>query len=522
MDVPSGFIGNATDGIGQGLAYVLPNSRTESYAIQLNQEAAEQQRAQAALLAKQQQAANEVYQNHLYKETIPAHDAQWDKVIQDKYQQFTNDAAQYHATTGKDPFVNPDFINRRNDIMSMAANSKQAAEKAVRYSTILNNDKDNKLDPNDKQKIAQALVTYNADPVKNAGIFDGLTANARPYDVNDVLKDVTPVPLKTQNGNTTTIAPDTSAHLQQLRTVLTDPKFAPFLKKNGIDQGTFGSFGLPGPSGGTVYPTDPDSVNRIADHIITGAADPNNPAMATTLQHLGINPLDPSAKNKLVDVIARENQNTGHLMNTLGSAVDAKVKPERLYNPNYDLSAERLNLARERLEMAKNGTGGGGVPQDMNIPYNNGKANVNAQGYIPLSIPKKNFAGVPAYNLSDGKQVPALESSGDYSVVGVGNFPIIKGGLALSGNVAQPDFAKNHPNSVQQMPMVHVQKPKTADEDAQDFLIPYNKLPENIKNSKPVREALSNFRPANGQSSSTPAGTSLNNKHKKEASDYGL
>lgn len=147
------------------------------------------------------------------------------------------------------------------------------------------------------------------------------------------------------------------------------------------------------------------------------------------------------------------------------------------------------------------------TPTDITIPYNEGKSNVNIQGYVPLSIPQKNFGGSAAYNLTTGKQVPALESSGDYSVVGVGNAPFVKQGVKAQGTIAQPDFSKQHPDLVEQRPMVHVQKKASNKFDKdQDFLIDYNRLPANIKNSKSVREALAGFQPAGQQQQSAPSG----------------
>ncbi len=138
----------------------------------------------------------------------------------------------------------------------------------------------------------------------------------------------------------------------------------------------------------------------------------------------------------------------------------------------------------------------GAEPVTVNIPYKGGTANVEAQGYVPLSISKKNFAGSPAYSLTDGKPVKALESSGDYEVVGVGNFPFIKAGAPGAGTIAQPNFVKQNGQYVEQRPMIHIQKPATKDEDAQDYVIDYDKLPANIKNSKPVQQALKNFHSA--------------------------
>jgi hypothetical protein len=168
-----------------------------------------------------------------------------------------------------------------------------------------------------------------------------------------------------------------------------------------------------------------------------------------------------------------------------------------------------------------------GMPVDMVIPYQTpeGKpANVSATGYVPISVPKKNFAGLPAYSLTDGGRPTNLQSSGDYNIVGVGNFPVLKTDITVTspngkkqilkaGSLAQPDYVTKHPESVVQKPMIHVQLPAVGDNIQQDFVMDYNKFPENVKNSKQVAAALKNF---------TPAGTPLVNKNKKAATDYGL
>ncbi len=136
------------------------------------------------------------------------------------------------------------------------------------------------------------------------------------------------------------------------------------------------------------------------------------------------------------------------------------------------------------------------TPTDITIPYNGGKSNVQAKGYVPLSLPDKNYAGQAAYNLSTGQPVKALASSSDYKTVGVANFPFVKSGK-YAGSIAQPNFVKDHPNEVEYKPMVHVQKKGEFKEDPnEDFVIDYNKLPANIKNSKPVQSALRGFQPA--------------------------
>ena len=89
----------------------------------------------------------------------------------------------------------------------------------------------------------------------------------------------------------------------------------------------------------------------------------------------------------------------------------------------------------------------------------------------------------------------ALESSNDYEVVGVGNFPIITRGN-MKGSVSQPRFAEQNPNAVKLTPMVHVQK--KVGSLIENLLVPYDRLPPSAKTKK----GLANFTPAGSEKGS--------------------
>lgn len=230
---------------------------------------------------------------------------------------------------------------------------------------------------------------------------------------------------------------------------------------------------------------------------------------------------DPAFKKflmqKVGDQLKKEADYNAHIYDAV-SRNTPELKDSQKYDStkaNWEYKKQQLYLSQRRLADAEAKTAGennpGYAPVDMNIPYLGGKANVNASNYVPISVPNKNFAGVPAYSLTGGKPVKALESSGDYSVVGVGNFPFVNNKYKNAGTIAQPGFSEKNPDGVDQKPMVHVQK-KDSEGSLEDFLIPYDKLPENIKNSKPVKQALSKFRPASAQS---PAQVPVQQKSKK-------
>lgn len=187
----------------------------------------------------------------------------------------------------------------------------------------------------------------------------------------------------------------------------------------------------------------------------------------------------------------------------------AKAKANEFLKQNPDYASRRMQLSEEaaarsrtRFNERNSGSDGVGTAQSITIPYNNGKSNVQLNEYVPISLSKKNFAGSPYIDLKTGKEGGKLPSSSDYEVVGVGNAPFIKSG-DLQGAISQPDYEKRRPDNIQKKPIIHVQIPAKGYEKAKDYFIPYDRLPENVKNSKSVREALSKFAPATQTTQST-------------------
>jgi len=166
---------------------------------------------------------------------------------------------------------------------------------------------------------------------------------------------------------------------------------------------------------------------------------------------------------------------------------------------NWQEKALFYDMLRDGNREAGQGGEGSGESISMDIPFAKGTGSFTAEEYVPISLPKKNFAGSSFIDLKTGKpSTEKLPSSGDYEIVGVTNVPIINDRIkdkSLVGAVSQPKFARENPQSVVRKPMIHVQLPITGG-GKRDYLIPYDRLPENVKSSKAVREALAKFRPA--------------------------
>lgn len=184
----------------------------------------------------------------------------------------------------------------------------------------------------------------------------------------------------------------------------------------------------------------------------------------------------------------------------------------KLYSEQFGPNA--LSFKGNMSLIPTGGSGGGGTPDwlsnpnpvTLNIPYASGKASVNGQNYIALSLPNKNFAGSNAIDLTTGAPIKALKSSNDYQVVGIANFPTIASGK-LAGSLAQPNYESNNQNNISYKPFIHVQQAVKVGSRTinKDLLVPFDRLPENVKSSKTLQKIIGNFRPSSGKPSSKPS-----------------
>jgi hypothetical protein len=188
----------------------------------------------------------------------------------------------------------------------------------------------------------------------------------------------------------------------------------------------------------------------------------------------------------------------------------------QLYKDQFGVNA--LSFSGGKTLIPTGGSGGGGTPDwlsnpnpvTLNIPYAGGKASVNGQNYIALSLPNKNFAGSNAIDLTTGSPVKALKSSNDYQVVGIANFPTIASGK-LAGSLAQPNYESNNQNNISYQPFIHVQQAVKVGSRTinKDLLVPFDRLPENVKSSKTLQKIIGGFRPSSGAPKGNSGKTSI-------------
>jgi len=93
--------------------------------------------------------------------------------------------------------------------------------------------------------------------------------------------------------------------------------------------------------------------------------------------------------------------------------------------------------------------------------------------------------------LDNGGKVNPTQAAIEGKIAGVGDFPVYSAG----GNMQQGTPAQGKgitPGATEYKRMILIEK-DVPGSDPQQYLLDYNKLPANIKNSKPVRDALAKF-----------------------------
>jgi hypothetical protein len=378
-----GYIGgNATSGIGQGLAFVLPEGKAGEYQMHLAQQHTAQLQAAAQYKRDQQQKLQEEYYKDLHDQKLPDYYAPFDKAINDANKSWLNDASTYFAKTGKNPFNDPEYINKYNtNVLGLAKQSKDLGDRYAKLMTEANTDREGKFTDESKANVLNYLDQIKSDPLSslNKGIP---SLELKPSTFDDLAKTVKPVTVETNNGAYITQVPNSSAHKAQAYANLEgDSKWNNVKTKYGInpDLGDIG--GMYNPQGKRVWYTNPTATQHRAEFIVQNPTEPENAAI---LQKLNIDPTNSYAVPKLQDAIAKQNAGYGKLVTDLGRRIDAQVntKTERTYAAdNNSMAHQRLNIAEQQFAWEKQNKAGTDDGRDAFIA-DLGNGDTNARNEI--------------------------------------------------------------------------------------------------------------------------------------------
>lgn len=357
MAYTEGNIGDQT-GIGQGLAFVLPASKSIAYAQQLAQTHAQQlqemSKQKQALALKQQ----EQYQKDFKDQEIPKAFAPFDKELNDRQNKWLQDGAKAYATTGKNPYNDPYFIARHNtEILTPARKSLELGENYTKLRAISETDPNNMYTKESKQAVIDYQKQIEQHP------FDTLDKPLpqlveTPASVDDLIKTLKPTSIKTDDGTWETKGPDSSNHkAQAFAALVEDNKWHPILQQYGYNPSLpdFGVYSDPkSPTGKRVWYTNDTFTGHMSDQILDSPEDPKSKAI---LQTLGIDPtVDKFAKEKLQHAISDQNAAMGRAVNDIGNRIDAEVpqeKTRKFGEERSGIAEANLSLAQQRLALSK-------------------------------------------------------------------------------------------------------------------------------------------------------------------------
>jgi hypothetical protein len=366
----SGFMGNATSGIGQGLAFILPESKSATYAMQLAQTHSSQLQDMAKQKKAQQLKEQQEYESSFQAQKLPKISAPFVKMFSKMDEDWKKKAADYHVNSGgKSPFSNPEMMADYNDtVIAGAAKANDLWTNYTKQRSIAETDPTNKYTKESKKKVIDYEQHMMDNPEKSLDEkLPQLVEN--PKTVNDMIKTLKVNSITNNDGRYETKMPNSSNHkAQAFSALMQDPQYHDILKGYGYnpDLPDFGVYtDANNANGKRVWYTNDAFTGHQADLILSAPEDPKN---ADILNKIGIHPGDQYAKEKLQHVITDQNSAIGKAVTDIGGRMDSEVPTERkrVYSEErMDISEGRYNLAIEKAQKANDKNDAPTVRQDL-------------------------------------------------------------------------------------------------------------------------------------------------------------
>lgn len=335
MAYTAGNIGDATSGIGQGLAFVLPDSKASTYAMQLAQTHASQLNAYAKSIQQQKLREQAQYQKDFQSYQLPDAFAPFDKELNNRFTKWQNEAAYYHATSGKSPFTDPDIMKKYNDdILVPARQSMEVGKQITKLMSDADLDRDGKYSEASKKAVADYYEKLKTDPFG--------TLNTPLPELKE--RDFTPDDLVKTLRRT---GDDSENKAQIFSAAMGDPKWHNMLKQYGYNPELpdFGVYTDPkSPYGKRVWYTNSTFLQHQADEILGNKEDPKNQQI---LQTLGIDPdKDSYAEQKLMHAIQDQNAAMGRFVSDVAPRMYDADKARELADRQ-----QSINIAKQHLNL---------------------------------------------------------------------------------------------------------------------------------------------------------------------------
>lgn len=360
MAYTSGYTGDATSGIGQGLAFVLPEGKSQQYAMQL----AQTHSAQLQDIARQKQIQalklQQQYEQDFKDQKLPQAFAPYDDLINKRFNDALKEGASRYATTGKNPYNDPAFKSKFDDLNTMARKSKELGDNYTKLAALAGTDPNNKYTKESKQKVLDYLDEIKKNP---EGVLDKPLPQLveTPASADDFVKEIRPL-----GGG------DLDINKSKVFVALHNnpEKWGKLASQYGVDLGKldFGIYADPQHSTGKrTFHTDDAFADWQAKDILAHPNDPNN---AQHIKDFGWDiSKDPNGEyndhkveERIKHAIIDQNAGWNKMIGELGSQITDPEKTQQLKDQrqsqqvqlhNMRNADKRLAIEEERLKMAK-------------------------------------------------------------------------------------------------------------------------------------------------------------------------
>ncbi len=339
-----GMIGDASGQVGQGLAYVLPETKSDKFFLQQSIESRDNMAKQ--ILAREQmrqQKSLAIDKTLRDKYSSPESWTPLNNAVSAGWGRWTDEATSLKAR-GIDPTSDPGMLKKFDDLKKMASYSNDLKSQYVKLqSALLTNE--SKYDGVQAKKLQTEYDELMKDPEKwyrEGRSFSPLKGKEATFE--DMLKGVKGVATKQNDGQWETIGPDTNANKKLvLAGIMSDPaKYANAASVYGVNTAE-----LPFNYGDTI-PTDEATVRKLTNGIM------NSSSKDALLERAGIKN-DEFAGERLYDHILKENTNWDKMLSSASAGLNAQVSTgkKRVYTAEQAANAKHsLSIREKQLGLA--------------------------------------------------------------------------------------------------------------------------------------------------------------------------
>lgn len=323
---------------GSGAAFILgSNPAVAQYAAMMENKQREQlmMRMNAQ---KQKEARDQRINADISKFSPGEYSQRFRKGIQEGYNSIMTQAKEMQRH-GIDPFSDPEFLKKRQELLNRASASKELEKQ---YTEML---KEYSKNPDAYDNGQQIMMAYNDKDALDryiAGEFNPGTLQRR-YSIADAVKasGATPTTTTIEDGDKIVSAPSKLSYQESAITSLATPQAQYLVRKRGGDLDTPYPAGFPTEGkDGAVWVTEGDSLKEVALNQLEGDA-----GFMNFLDSRGYDTSSPEeAVKSAMDYIGKQNKAIGGYVNDFEGHLTRNTKSE--YKTNFQ--AMRFDLARKK------------------------------------------------------------------------------------------------------------------------------------------------------------------------------